>query len=509
MCLQPTLSTPAVQQENAPAPACAAKALLPQQRQELAVQALAGAYTISQLAEDFDVSRKFIYQQTAKAEQALDRAFDCDGTADDEVLFYLPVTKPWLKQFVLALVLIGHCSLRGVTEVLRDVFDYLLSVGTVHNIVASVVDKARQQNSRHDLVHVRIGAHDEIFQNGQPVLVGADVDSTFCYLLSIEDHRDADTWGIRLLELQDHGFRPQAVIADFGSGLRAGHDLALPHIPCRGDVFHALHELKPVVAYLENRAYDVIGVRTKLEGKLAHHRRRHGRSSATLAQQLRHARPAEVQAVGLADDVALLVQWFQEDIWTVAGPAAADRAVLYDFVVAELRARAPLCPHRLEPLCRFLENHRAELLAFAVQLDQDLTALGTEFQVSAAVLRQLLNVQAMNARDPRRWQQDTALRGQLRSRYHLLSEAVADLARATVRASSVIENFNSRLRNYFFLRRQLGPDYLALLQFFLNHRRFLRSEHPDRVDQSPAELLTGRRHPHWLEMLGFERFRQN
>jgi hypothetical protein len=70
----------------------------------------------------------------------------------------------------------------------------------------------------------------------------------------------------------------------------------------------------------------------------------------------------------------------------------------------------------------------------------------------------------------------------------------------------VIENLNSRLRAYFFLRRHLGPDYLALLQFFLNHRRFLRSERPERVGKSPAELLAGEAHPHWLEMLGYTRF---
>jgi len=70
----------------------------------------------------------------------------------------------------------------------------------------------------------------------------------------------------------------------------------------------------------------------------------------------------------------------------------------------------------------------------------------------------------------------------------------------------VVENLNSRLRNYFFLRRHLGPDYLALLQFFLNHRRLERSDHPERVGKTPAELLTGQAHPHWLEMLGYTRF---
>ena len=82
---------------------------------------------------------------------------------------------------------------------------------------------------------------------------------------------------------------------------------------------------------------------------------------------------------------------------------------------------------------------------------------------------------------------------------------VTPLRGQVVRASSIIENINSRLRSYFFLRRELGSGYLELLQFFLNHRRFLRSEHSERVDKSPAELLTGKPHPHWLEMLGYSR----
>ena len=76
---------------------------------------------------------------------------------------------------------------------------------------------------KHNLSRIRIGLLDEIFQAGDPVLVGVDAKSTFCFLLSLEEHRDADTWGIRLLELVDRGFAPEATVADFGSGLRAGH----------------------------------------------------------------------------------------------------------------------------------------------------------------------------------------------------------------------------------------------------------------------------------------------
>ncbi|MGO9232770.1 MAG: hypothetical protein ACLP4V_01265 [Methylocella sp.] len=53
---------------------------------------------------------------------------------------------------------------------------------------------------------------------------------------------------------------------------------------------------------------------------------------------------------------------------------------------------------------------------------------------------------------------------------------MVDAIKHIPRASSLVENLNSRLRNYFFLRRQLGAFYLNLLQFFLNHRTFLRSQ---------------------------------
>ena len=85
---------------------------------------------------------------------------------------------------------------------------------------------------------------------------------------------------------------------------------------------------------------------------------------------------------------------------------------------------------------------------------------------------------------------------------------MAELASETVRASSLVENLNSRLRSYFFLRRHLGQDYLALLQFFLNHRRLARSDRHERAGKTPAELLTGQSHRHWLELLGYTRFRR-
>lgn len=507
MCIESTSAAVGTQQQVLSV--CAAHSLVADQRQQLAIEALAGTQTISQLARDHQVSRKFVYQQTATAAQALHDAFDPDPAAEDAVLFSVPVTKPWLRQLVLGLTLICHSSYRGVVELVRDLFDYPISLGTVHNIVQAAVGDARQHNAAQDLSRIHIGAHDEIFQASQPVLVGADVASTFCYLLSLEEHRDAETWGIRLLELRDRGFKPDATIADFGSGLRAGQKLALPTTPCWGDVFHALQDLTTALSAVDHRAYQAMDACNDLQRKQARHEWRHGRTDPKLTARLTQARLGETQAVALAEDVAVLVRWLRADVLAVAGPTAADRRLLYDFVVSELRARAATGPQALGLACRLLENHADDILAFALPLDEALASLAEEFQVPSAWVRELLYVQSLDARNPQRWQRDAVLHQQLRDRYHPLSTAVADLARQTVRASSVIENLNSRLRSYFFLRRHLGPDYLTLLQFFLNQRRFLRSEHPERVDKSPAELLTGERHAHWLELLGYRRFRRS
>jgi hypothetical protein len=102
-----------------------------------------------------------------------------------------------------------------------------------------------------------------------------------------------------------------------------------------------------------------------------------------------------------------------------------------------------------------------------------------------------------------------ALQHSLPGQFYAIDQALLRLRRRLHRASSLVENLNSRLRSYFFLRRQIGPQYLDLLRFFLNHSPFSRSQHPDRVGKTPAELLTGQAHPHWLELLGFTRFQRS
>jgi hypothetical protein len=501
-----------------------AHALTPPQRRQLALDALAGQ-PIIHLALQYHVSRKFVSQQVELARQALDAAFDPPCHPDDKVRFWLPVTKAWLRQLMLALTLVCHSSLRGVVELLRDLFDYPVALGTVHNVVHHAVAAARRHNAAVDLAAVSVGAHDEIYQADRPVLVGVDAASTYCYLLSQEQHCDADTWGVRLLELAGRGLRPQATIADAGQALRSGQAQAWPGIPCRGDVFHLLRPAEQLLGYLSNRAYQAIAARTELERQLARARRprQHPRADRLAKQKQKQkrlpsrvskARRQEAETIALADDVAVLLSWLRQDILAVAGPDFATRQALYDFVVAELQARVSSCRRpagrqRLQAVVTHLREQRDDVLAFAADLDVRLQEQAAAVGVGVEVAREVLQVMALDPEQPRRWQREAALWERLGERCHRLKVAVAGVAQQTVRASSVVENLNSRLRQYFFLRRHLGRGALELLQFFLNHHRFLRSVRAGREGRSPRELLAGQEHPHWLELLGYTRFCRN
>jgi hypothetical protein len=486
---------------------CQAAALGPAQRRSLSLKALAGSDSISGLARDNGVSRKFLYQQKAKASEALAEAF-APPEAEDRVLFHLPVTQGWIQQFVLAQVLIGHTSFRGVMEILDAVFDYhRLSLGSIHNLVKGAAEKAARINQAEDLTAIAVGAHDEIYQAGQPVLVGVDVRSTYCYLLAAAEHCDETTWGVHLLELAERGLHPQYTIADGGRPLRAGQAAAWGELPCHGDVFHAERELSSLAYYLENRAAGCTHTRQKLEQKMKR-LKKHGKGNR-LSKTLALARQDEARAVALARDVHILADWMKEDILSMAGPDLAARRELFDFVTDELTQCEPLCPHRIRPVRRKLQKQRDQLLAFAGVLDERLADLAARLRVPLPVVHGVCELQGLDPNRPAYRQRRDWLRQELPLSFHAVQAVVRNVLAETPRASSIVENLNSRLRSYFFLRRDIRQGYLELLQFFLNHRRYLRSVRPERVGKSPAELLHAQPHRHWLELLGYQRFSRN
>ena len=220
------------------------------------------------------------------------------------------------------------------------------------------------------------------------------------------------------------------------------------------------------------------------------------------------AEQREQALICLAQDVKTLLCWFSHDVLALAGPPLAVRQEFFDFIVSELGQREDERYPAIRKLRKALHNQRDQLLAFAGVLDQKLADISRDFELPFQAVREVCLLHRKHNTSNAYWERWNQLHSQLSGKFHSVMEAVEKALEETPRASSMVENLNSRLRNYFFLRRSLGDDYLNLLQFFLNNRCFMRSMKPERIGKSPKQLLTGEAHPHWLELLEFKRFQR-
>jgi len=410
------------------------------------------------------------------------------------------VTKAWLHQMIVALTLICRSSYRGVVEFLHDLLSVPVSLGCVHDVLQAATRQADIINRQQDLSGIRVGLHDEIFQGATPVLAGVDAASTYCYLLTAEHHRDADTWGVHLLDATQQGLNPDYTIADAGQGLRAGQRVAWGDTPCHGDVFHIQRQCEGLANTLARLAKGATSRRQTLQAKIGHGGLRG--PDDELATQLALARQTEAQAHELARDIRTLTQWLRHNVLALAGPALATRQMLFDFIVEELARREPEDARRIRPVRVALQNQRDTLLAFAGVLDAKLADIAQTYAIAEPLVREACVLHRLPSTSPAYWQGWNRLRATMGGKFHALFDPVSRAMAHTPRSSSLVENLNSRLRTYFTLRRHLGGSYLDWLRFFLNHRRFLRSRRAERQGKSPRELMTGQGHPHWLTLLG-------
>lgn len=484
---------------------CPAKQITNDQRKALAYNALVKKQPISQIANCSDVSRKFIYVQKSKAVKAIDDAFN-KPKQESKVLFYIPVTKEWLCMVVLCLLMHCRSSFRGVIKFCSDILDFKISVGTISNISQAAIKKAETINEQQDLSKVKEGAHDELFHYNNPVLAGVDVSSLYCYLLSQEKQRDADTWAITLWDLQKQGLNLNRVIADTAEGLVNGHKIAMPDVPCHADNFHITKSLTELRQFFNNKRKSAITYREKMEDKM-NKAKKHG-NSQKYCRKLGNAKKHEAKMCDLYESICTLVSWMEHDVLNKAGPNPIVRRELYDFILDEFKKLAKIHPHRIKSICTTLHNQKESLLAFVDLLDTKFQKLAERFCYPTEVIWQMCELQRCEFESDNYNIRSVPLQLLLKNQFDPVEDAVIEVMNSTERTSSMVENLNSRIKPYLFLRREIGSNYLELLRFYLNHSHFMRSSNPKRVGKTPAALLTGVKHQHWLKMLGFDKFQR-
>jgi hypothetical protein len=487
---------------------CLAKQMDASEKKQIALDIISNKTNISEAANRNKVSRKFIREQKNKGVTAIDDAFAKNAANDDDqkVLFYIPVTKMWLAMMVICLLLYARCSFRGVQKIFRAAFDYDISLGAVHNISNDAIKKATTINATEDLSGVVLGAHDEKFHYNKPILSGTDIRSLYCYLLSSEQNREGDTWAIHLWDLQRKKFDPERIFADDGNGLRAGHKLAIPTIPVDLDNFHVIKDLNDTRRFFRNRLKTAVSYleaqqhkfdRAKMKGN--EHLHIHNLNLAIIDEK--HIR-------SLSTSVDILVDWMQHDVLNMPGHPPAIRKELYNFVLDEFKKLEVIHPHRITDICIMLEDDNYLALSFVDVLDNKFQCIADKYNCSLEVVWDMCALQRCKMGSMNYAIRSLPLEDKLGDGFDDVEDAVLNAMDTTERTSSMAENLHSRISPYLFLRREVGNGFLNLLRFYLNYTPFTRSDNINRVDKTPAEVLTGKSHQNWLEMLGFNRFKR-
>jgi hypothetical protein len=387
-----------------------------------------------------------------------------------------------------------------------DVFDFDISLGTIHNIVQTAAVTAKELSVKQDLKAITIVAHDESFHNDKPILTGIDIPSLYCHLLSKEDHRNGDTWAINLLDLQKQKFKPTRVIADDGSGLRAGHAAVCYNIPCDIDNFHITRDLMELRRYFRNKSKSTATLQRESENRLAAEYK--PETIEKYATQFALAQAESMLMQHITTTIDTLVSWIEHDVFNKPGADIIERRELFDFIVQELENLAKPHPHRIQPMGIKLEDVRDLLLAFVDALGEKLAVIANQYKISMDKLWEICRLQRCEYLSDNYLLRSENIVLELNDSFEEIEDAVIAALDSTERTSSMVENLNSRVSSYLFIRKNSDQSFLDLLKFYFNHTPFLRSERNYRVNKTPTELLTGEAHNHWLELLGHTRFKR-
>ena len=428
-----------------------------------------------------------------------------DKDESSKVMYYLPITPDWLASFVLSLMFDCKGSFRGIQRAAHSLLDFNLTHDFINAACRKAKDKAAELNLKYDLSSIVDAALDELFHLGQPVLGGIDLRSLYCFNLRKEDDRDGDTWMLNLNKCKSSGLNPERIIADGGIGIAYAVPKVFKNTKLERDIFHNIKDMNDMRRFIYNRSRSFTTAVENIKKRIVKPRNKNNKALKSL---LRRIEKEKKQYENLFETISTLVEWMIVDVLRKVGYSPEVRYELYDFIVDELHKLELVHPHRIRKVRLMLQKNKSKILGFLQTLDDKFTTIAQEFGCDNDIIWRICNMQKYNKAEKKYLRNQLCMYLRLGSNFPKIEQAVIKTIDSTETSSSMIENFNSRLSGYFFLRKNIENKYLGLLQFYLNHNKFVRSERDFRKKKSPVNIMTGKEHPHWLEMLGFCHFKQ-
>ena len=439
--------------------------------------------------EEFDISRTYYYDLGQKADCVLESLCATERTTERVIA----LNKAFRERLIAALTCYGM-SAANITAFAEEMFGYSISGGTIWNTLKNVSGKAEAAEKSVSLENIKHIATDEVFQNGEPVLTGMDLDSGYVFLAQSAPDRSAGTWKAALKEKEGQGLKPELNVSDGGSGLVKGVREAFPEIETQLDIFHALRDLGNGVRSVEQAEIRRLSKLFDLECRI-----QTAKTYLPTKQEydlMNQNAPARLLRT---DSLRILYDWLRE-YTAFSGRNYQESVSRCEWILDEMAALYPKRDHLQKQIRRFRER-LPDLLAFLPRLQRDMKATASLFLTREDAFSLLYRQRAWDYRSEEYRFMDKKL-------YHIFGERLPEaretlkaMIRHTYRASSPDENVNGRLRVFMNAGRGVPSWQLPLYKMFLNMKKAKRSRRAERIGTSALERLTGQSHPNFLDAL--------
>jgi hypothetical protein len=456
---------------------------------------------MTQIAQDYDISRTFLYQLLWAANLQLETLFSDQQPRS-------PAPQPLWEPLILLLRLEGKCSIPSMSSILKYFQYQPNSVGYLSECFRHYGGTLPSTLSMaaHTVVFY---LSDEIFARHQPILVTIEAHSTAILKIQLASERSAETWKAHFEDLGNHRFQSIGMASDRGRGLVAGYQAACQDARWVCDRFHEFQDLFDRRRQLERKAYAAIAKED--EAVQTFH---HAKSEAHLHKRLQHYEHAHhvcEQAMARYDQLDLLLHLLR-DALHLCSPFGRLRTV------ANVRSELTLLLSLIEEiddtvlrqLLRPIRSHLGDILVPFEQAESvhaELLTLIPQQLVDALVLawhHEHLAYQAYGKQkryhQHERQQWLAFAEGLLGHQFEPLKALVFEKLDAIIQASSLVEMVNSLIRPYLnSCKGHITQETLNLIMFYHNHRRYKGGK---RQGKAPIELLTGATlEAEWVDLL--------
>ena len=445
---------------------------------------------MTQLAQEYHISRTFLYQMTWAAHRQLEILF-----SDSKDLVQAP--QPLLEPLMLLLRLEGTCSIPSLSSILTYFQYQPNSVGYLSECFQTY---GRALPSTLSMTESKVVFYlsDEIFARHQPILVTIEAQSTAILKIQLASDRSAHTWKAHFEDLGEHRFHSIGMASDRGVGLVAGYQSACQDARWVCDRFHEFQDLFDRRQQLEPRAYAAIA--TEAEAATTFH---NAKSEAHLHKRLQRyeqAHHACEHAMARYDQLDLLLHLLR-DALHLCSPFGRLRTA--QGVRSELTSLLSLIEEIedavLPKLLKSIRSHLDDIVApfeQAASLHAELLALIPQPIVDALVLawhHEHLSHQSQaqqkryHQHESQQWLDFSA--GLLDTQFASFKAWVFEKLDTIVQSSSLVEMVTAFIRPYLNNSKgHITQETLNLIMFYHNHRRYKSGK---RQGKAPIELLTG------------------